>query len=586
MAVRVLSLDPIVANQIAAGEVIERPASIVKELLENSLDANAQRIRIAIEQGGMKRIEIRDDGIGLHPDDLLLALSRHATSKIRDSNDLINIGTLGFRGEALASMVSVARVSLCSAQENASHGAAIEMHGGEVIETGPRAHPLGTTVIVSDLFFNTPVRRKFMKSEATERKHIDEVIRRASLANFNVAFEVEYDRSNKPMVLSAGDTSRRLETLFGKNFTAESIYIEEAAGELSLKGWIGLPTYSRSQSDQQYFFVNSRAVKDKLVAHAVRQAYRDVLFHGRHPVFALYLEMPTDNLDVNVHPAKQEVRFSDPRSVHNFIFACINRAIREVRPQVLDKGDMKENESFSYQSNLTIEPGAELENKSPFSYFRNQTMPKAYEASKDKELGTSAENIPPMGYAIGQLHGVYLVAQNAEGLILVDIHAAHERIVYEKLKAQYMDKSVVQQKLLVPVKIESSEAEIGFFETGGYFLKRMGLEVDRVGPRTLLVRAIPALLDNDNAEMLVRDILADVGEYGSSDRVDERQEEVLASVACHSSIRAHRDMTIEEMNALLREMEQTENSGQCNHGRPTYLIKNMDELDSMFLRGR
>ena len=581
MVFRIHSLTPLVANQIAAGEVVERPASIVKELIENSLDAQAQRIRVRIEHGGLKKISVYDNGVGLHPDDLKLALSRHATSKIKDSEDLGHIDTLGFRGEALASMVSVARVYLCSSQHGASHGQRIEIHGGSAVEFGPWAHPTGTTVEVSDLFFNTPARRKFLKSETTERRHIDEVIRRASLANFDVAFEVEHDGKSRQLVLPASDPPRRLAQLFGKKFVTESVYIEETAGDFTLRGWVGLPTFSRSQADHQYFFVNSRCVNDKLVSHAVRRAYRDVMFHGRHSVFALYLELPPSNLDINVHPTKQEVRFVDSRSVHNFIFSSVSRSLRDIRPAsgIVNTVDPAKWE----QGNLPVEvPQAPVDDyqSPPLGGGHLKTFSEPY-IEKNR-----SEPLPPMGYAIGQLHGIFLLAQNNEGLILVDIHAAHERIVYEKLKTQFFGSSVVEQRLLVPIKVEATEKEVDLFDSASEFFREMGLVVDRMGPKTLVVRSMPVLLSDENAELLLRDILSDISEYGVSDRLQDRKEELLATMACHHSIRAHRNMSLPEMNALLREMEQTENAGQCNHGRPTYVVKSLSDLDSMFLRGR
>ncbi|MAZ45882.1 MAG: DNA mismatch repair protein MutL [Gammaproteobacteria bacterium] len=581
MVFRIHPLTPLVANQIAAGEVVERPASIVKELIENSLDAQAQRIQVRIEHGGLKKISVHDNGVGLHPDDLKLALSRHATSKIKDPEDLGHIDTLGFRGEALASMVSVARVYLCSSQPAASHGQRIEIHGGEAIEFGPWAHPTGTTVEVSDLFFNTPARRKFLKSETTERKHIDEVIRRTSLANFDVSFEVEHDGRSKRLLLPASDSHRRLAQLFGKNFVTESVYIEESVGDFTLKGWIGLPTFSRSQADNQYFFVNSRCVNDKLVSHAVRRAYRDVMFHGRHPVFALYLELPPSDLDINVHPTKQEVRFVDSRSVHNFIFSSVSRSLRDIRPAsgVVNLGGSKEWE----QGNLPVEEGQARSDDHEFTLPVGGPL-ESFSGSYDENH--NKESLPPMGYAIGQLHGIFLLAQNNDGLILVDIHAAHERIVYEKLKTQFFGSAVVQQRLLVPIKVEATEKEVDLFDSSSQFFREMGLVVDRIGPKTLVVRSMPVLLSDDNAEMLLRDILSDISAHGVSDRLQDRKEELLATMACHHSIRAHRNMSLPEMNALLREMEQTENAGQCNHGRPTYLVKSLDDLNSMFLRGR
>ena len=589
MVDRILTLDQLVADQIAAGEVVERPASVVKELLENSLDAGARTVLVQTEQGGVKRILVRDDGSGLHGDDLPLALSRHATSKIRSTDDLGNIASLGFRGEALASMASVARVRICSRPAEAEHGQQIEVHGGREVERGPRAHPPGTTVEVSDLFFNTPARRKFLKTERTEQGHIDQVLRRISLGHFDVAFELRQGASAKPLVLPAGDPERRLERVLGKGFVAQAVRVDESRDGLRLWGWVGLPTHSRSQADQQYFFVNERVVRDKLVAHAIRQAYRDVLFHGRHPVFVLYLELPADAVDVNVHPTKHEVRFRDARAVHDFVFATLNRALRDVRPhpEVSAPATAPGAPTADWSQRglgLATAPRAAWASV-PAAGSLAQAFAEA-EPIAVAEARADAQSMPALGYALGQLQGVYVLAQNQQGLVVVDMHAAHERITYEKLKRQCAEDDVPQQRLLVPVAVDVGEREADLCESVADLIAAMGLAVDRAGPGTLMVRAVPALLPGDNAEQLLRDVLSDLVEFGSSDRIRERQEELLATMACHGSLRAHRELTIAEMNALLREMEQTENAGQCNHGRPTYLVQTMADLDRLFQRGQ
>ena len=586
MVERIHTLDQLVADQIAAGEVVERPASVVKELVENSLDAGAAMIRVNTEQGGVKRVVVQDDGAGLHADDLYLALSRHATSKIHNADDLAGIHSLGFRGEALASMASVARVRICSRAGAAQHGAQLAVDGGREVASGPQAHPPGTTVEVSDLFFNTPARRKFLKTERTEQGHIDQVLRRISLSRFDVGFELRQGRAAKPLVLPAGDPERRLERVLGRSFVEQSVAVDEMREQFRLWGWVGLPTHSRSQADQQYFFVNGRVVRDKLVAHAIRQAYRDVLFHGRHPVFVLYLEVPAEAVDVNVHPTKHEVRFRDARGVHDFIFATLNRALRDVRPdaQLARPAAVAVGQNWG-QGGLGLAPASGANWAPSGTPSLAQAFAETDPIAVAEATGAS-EDMPPLGYALAQLQGVYVLAQNAQGLVVVDMHAAHERITYEKLKEQCAQQDVAQQRLLVPVSVAVSEREADLCESMAELIGAMGVVVDRAGPGTLMVRALPALLHSDNAERLLRDVLADLVEYGSSDRVREHQEQLLATMACHGSVRAHRSLTIAEMNALLREMEQTENAGQCNHGRPTYLVQSMADLDRLFLRGQ
>ncbi len=593
MTPRILELSEFVANQIAAGEVVDRPASLVKELLENSLDAGAGRIEVHTECGGVKRVLVRDDGLGIHPDDLALALSRHATSKISRVEDLANVASLGFRGEALASMASVARVEIASRAQGQEMGFNIEVHGGMEVAHGPVAHPSGTTVEVLDLFYNTPARRKFLKTERTEQSHIDQVVRRMSLGHFAVGFELRQGTGRAPLVLPVGKPEARLARVLSEPFVAQSVVLDEHRGELRLSGWVGLPTHSRAQTDQQYFYVNGRAVRDKLVAHAVRQAYRDVMFHGRHPVFVLYLEIDPASVDVNVHPTKHEVRFRDARSVHDFIFASLNRTLRAVRP---------DNVSFAADSRPGGSPGATPRSQAlafgqPASgsanYSSVQSVAEAVARYGDEAgrldpatLGSRDADVPPLGYAIAQLHGIYILAQNSDGLVVVDMHAAHERITYEKLKAQTVSEGVARQRLLVPIVINVSEAEANLVDDLGDELKPFGLVIDRSGPRSVTVREVPALLAHTDVEQLTRDLLADFTEYGSSERLQDGKDDLLSSMACHGSVRANRLLTIPEMNSLLREMEQTDNAGQCNHGRPTFLVQSLQDLDRLFLRGQ
>ncbi|MAT85275.1 MAG: DNA mismatch repair protein MutL [Gammaproteobacteria bacterium] len=599
MAGRIHELGSLVANQIAAGEVVERPASLVKELVENSLDAGARHVRITTEQGGVKRVVVRDDGGGIHPDDLRLALAPHATSKITTADDLLGVASLGFRGEALASMASVARVRITSRPPDADMAHAIEVEGGAERGFGPAAHPPGTTVEVADLFFNTPVRRKFLKTERTEQGHIDQVVRRVALGHFDVGFELVQGGGRGALSLAPGRPEERLGRVLSAEFVSRSVAVDERRGEMRLHGWVGLPTHSRSQADQQYFFVNGRVVRDKLVAHAIRQAYRDVLFHGRHPVFVLYLDLPPGGVDVNVHPTKHEVRFRDARAVHDFIFGSLNRALREVRPDtaappVVSEPGLARPPAGSSQPGGAPSQGrltwaAEAERHTPGSFVEALAAREAGpEAGTGAVPGAAAPagELPPLGYALGQLHGVYILAQNADGLVVVDMHAAHERVTYERLKQQRADAGVPRQRLLVPLVLDVSEAEADLVEQVAEPLAGFGLVLDRSGIASVTVREVPALLARGDVELLARDVLADCQALGGSDRLAEMQERLLATMACHGSVRANRALTLTEMNALLRDMERTDNAGQCNHGRPTYLVRSMADLDALFLRGQ
>jgi DNA mismatch repair protein MutL len=581
---RIYELGSQVANQIAAGEVVERPASLVKELLENSLDAGARRIRVSTELGGVKRLQVRDDGVGIHPEDLRLALAPHATSKIRSADDLLGVATFGFRGEALASMASVARVRVTSRSSEADRAHAIEVEGGRELACGPAAHPPGTTVEVSDLFFNTPARRKFLKTERTEQVHIDQVVRRMALGRFDVAFELEQS-GRAALVLPAGRERERLARVLAPEFVDQCVALDESRDALRLHGWVGLPTLSRSQTDQQYFFVNGRVVRDRLVAHAVRQAYHDVLFHGRHPVFVLYLELPAGAVDVNVHPTKHEVRFRDARAVHDFVFGTLNRALRAVRPApptaAPEMSVVREQPAPVNQASLrwSQAPERDWAGTQPFAeLLANATLAQP-SAAVDQA-------VPPLGYALAQLHGVYILAQNADGLVLVDMHAAHERITYERLKSQLAGHAVARQRLLVPVAVAVAETDADLAETLAEELAAFGLVVDRSGPCSVTVREVPALLAGGDAAGLLRDVLADCREFGASRRLANGQQALLATMACHGAVRANRALTLAEMNALLRDMERTDNAGQCNHGRPTFVVQSMADLDAWFLRGR
>ena len=588
---RIALLPQFVADQIAAGEVVERPASIVKELVENSLDAGAGRVEVLIEQGGVKRVRVVDDGHGIHPGDLPLAVSRHATSKVSSIDDLLGVRSLGFRGEALASAASVSRLTVTSRVHGESMGYHIAVHGGEVASDGPRGHPPGTTVEVEDLFYNTPARRRFLKTERTETQQVAAVVRCLALSRFAVGMELRLGAKRQAM--PAGDAMARLATVLGPQFVERSLAIDEERGGLRLHGWVGLPTNSRGQADRQFFFVNGRAVRDKLVAHAIRQAYRDVLFHGRHPLFALYLELPPDEVDVNVHPTKYEVRFRKARDVHDFIFGRLNRALRDVRP-----GSVRAPSGAAVQGANPARVGEGAATAAPFAggtaslglgapQTGGSTLAVSEALASFPEAAVpDGEDVPPLGYAIAQLHGIYVLAQNATGLVVVDMHAAHERITYEKLKHSAAGAGVVTQRLLVPLAFDTTEAEAELAETAGDELSAMGIVLDRTGLCSVTVREVPALLAGADVERLATDLLAELAETGASRAIGNRRDDLLAGMACHASVRAHRQLTIAEMNALLREMERTENAEQCNHGRPTFLVQTLEDLDRQFLRGQ
>lgn len=587
MQQRIKRLSAFVANQIAAGEVVERPASIVKELIENSLDADARRIVLTIEQGGVKRVRVTDDGVGIHADDLPLAVSPHATSKIDVAEDLEGVATLGFRGEALASIASVAKVAISTRTADASSGWRIEVNGDEEPRLGPIAHPRGTTVDVTDLFYNTPARRKFLKTERTEVAHLNDIVTRLALGRLDVEFETRNGATVQFLPASSEDGLRRVAQLLGEGFAAAAVPIDETYDDLRLHGWVGLPTFSRAQADHQYFFVNGRSVKDKIVSYAVKQAYRDVLFHGRHPVFVLYLDLDPRQVDVNVHPTKYEVRFRDARGVRDFVFGSLNRALRNLRAGV-EPNEAARTAHASVHSHVhSSAPSLQQLLALPTQLQGRNRLVHDETPAPYRTEGPTEHHIPPLGYAVGQLHEIYILAQNADGMVIVDMHAAHERITYEKMKAaRSASDRIQQQRLLVPVSLNVGPADAELVSQNREWLSTLGLEIDRSGPASLTVRAIPALLATEDAEGLVTDVLADLGVNGSSDRLRQYEDDLLATMACHGSIRAHRKLTIAEMNALLREMEVTENAGQCNHGRPTFVVQSLADLDQRFLRGR
>lgn len=598
-------LSPRLANQIAAGEVVERPSSVIKELLENSLDAGASQLEVEVEAGGVKLMRVRDNGSGIARDELALALSRHATSKIRDLDDLEAVATLGFRGEALASISSVSRLQLTSNTADQDCAWMVKVEGRDMeAELCPAAHPQGTTVEVRDLFFNTPARRKFLRTETTEYARIEEVVKRLALANFAAGFSL---KNNNRVVHawrpahSQVEQERRAAQICGPAFMESAVYVDFERAGLRLWGWVALPTFSRSQADLQHFYVNFRAIRDKLVTHAVRQAYQDVLYHGRHPAYVLYLTLDPAAVDVNVHPTKHEVRFRDSRLVHDFIFSSLHRALADVRPEVASAGapvsrlipapvpqpgtePRQTPLNFStYRSEPAAANGFSVAEQ--MQVYRHLTTP-ASAIERDMMPPVEGEQAPPLGFALAQLKGVYILAENAQGLILVDMHAAHERITYERMKCQYDVSGIQSQPLLVPQSLAVSEKEAGYAENHHDVFTQLGFVLERMGPETLLVRQIPVLLHRADVETLVRDVLADLIEHGQSQRIKEQMNSVLGTMACHGSVRANRKLTIPEMNALLRDMEATERSGQCNHGRPTWVPLTLAQLDGLFMRGQ
>ncbi len=623
-------LPEILINQIAAGEVVERPASVVKELVENAIDAGASRVDIDLEEGGVRLIRIRDNGSGIAPEQLPLAVSRHATSKIADLDDLESVATLGFRGEALPSIASVSRFTLSSRRAHDEHGSALQIEGGKIGEVTPRAHAPGTTVEVRELFYNVPARRKFLRAERTELGHIEEWLRSLALARPDVELRVSHNgkasRRYKP-----GDlySDARLAETLGEDFANQAVRVDHSGAGLRLHGWIAQPHYSRASADQQYLYVNGRSVRDRSVAHAVKMAYGDVLYHGRQPAYVLFLELDPTRVDVNVHPAKHEVRFRDSRLVHDFVYRTLKDALADTRAgmsaQEIGAGPVHPVDAAA--APMASSAGASgfglARGPAPgagsggggggFSGWRPQQplglqvadAPAAYAALYAAPAGaergaalppmptenglpvTSADaGVPPLGYAIAQLHGIYILAENAEGLIVVDMHAAHERIGYERLKNAHDGIGLQSQPLLVPITLAVGEREADTAESEAETLAALGFEVTRAGPGSLHVRSIPALLAHAEPEGLLRDVLTDLREHGQSRRVVSARDELLSTMACHGAVRANRRLTVPEMNALLRDMEITERSGQCNHGRPTWARFSLAEIDRWFLRGR
>ncbi len=607
---RIQSLPTQLVNQIAAGEVVERPSSVVKELVENCFDAGATQITLDIEQGGIRVIKIRDNGCGIYKDDLPLALSRHATSKITNLQDLERVSSMGFRGEALPSISSVARLTLISRTEDADCAWKVSADGTERdFDPQPDPHPQGTTIDVRDLFYNTPARRKFLKTEKTEFSHIESLIKKMALSRFDIGFVLNHNQKeviNLKPAQSIAEKEKRIASICGSAFIENSVTIDFEASGLQLSGWVGLPTFSRSQQDMQYFYVNGRLIKDRLVTHAVKQAYQDVLFHGRHPVFVLYLTLDPALVDVNAHPAKLEVRFREGRLVHDFLFRALHRSLAELRPGESKVATIKVEEftpiqtpqhevetpiplrsrSFSQeaprQASLPMNVAEEIESYASL-YPKDNASPSI---DFNQSIPDTQPGMPPLGYAIAHLHSIYILSETEKGIILVDAHAAHERVTYERLKKQYHQGVVPSQPLLLPLKIQVSDSEADLVEQEHEFFSSLGFEINRTGPEAIVLRATPALLGREDMDALIRDILADIVTHGMSRRVLEKSNEILATMACHGSVRAKRKLTVNEMNSLLRDMEQTERIGQCNHGRPTWIELSTSDLDKFFLRGQ
>ncbi len=621
---RIHALDPRLINQIAAGEIIERPASMLKELIENALDAGATNIEIDVENAGVKRLKISDNGHGILKSDLAMALSRHATSKIENLTDLEQIATLGFRGEALPSIASVTRLSIKSRELNSDQAWMVSSDGNNTTtDPEPTAHPVGTTIETRDLFYNTPARRKFLRTDNTEFKHLDQVVRRMALSRFDVAFKLQH---NGRVVLHLpsvpADDPRRLKMVCGDSVPDNSVYFDEQRDDMRLSGWAGLPSFSRSQADMQDFFLNGRLIRDKTIVHAVRLGYQDVLFHGRHPVYVLYLEMDPAGVDVNVHPTKHEVRFRDSRNVHGFVFRTLQREIgasagevgslqidaeqgaaapNPINPNAVSNNHAQISQQSPirytqghYQKNDRLTPDQVREQIGSYQKIADAAFrptPSQSGSGLNVPLTPKADDqdddvIPPMGYALAQLKGIYILAENEHGLVLVDMHAAHERITYERLKSAMDSASLRQQPLLVPVTIQISETEMMAWTQQQDLFQKLGLEVEQLDQQVLVVRSVPDVLVNSDVSQLVRDVLSDLVTTNHSNRIEETMHEVLSSMACHGSVRANRLLSIAEMNALLRDMEATERSGQCNHGRPTWVQMSIAQLDGWFKRGQ
>jgi len=612
MAIQILP-DTLI-SQIAAGEVIERPASVVKELVENALDARARRVEVELERGGCGLIRVRDDGIGIDPAEMPLALARHATSKIASLEDLASVLTLGFRGEALPSIASIARVSLLSRELNQPHAWSVGVHEGSVSTPVPASHPLGTSVEVRDLFFNVPARRKFLRSESTEYQHTVRMLERLALSRFDVAFTLLHNGKSVwvlPPAISAAERLQRVAKVCGDEFAAHVMEVRYDSDDLRLSGWLALPTFSRSQSDLQFSYLNGRFVRDKLLAGAVRLAYQDTMFHGRFCAYLIYLDMDATQVDVNAHPQKLEVRFRDSRRIHEFVFRTLERALADTRPSAASAGSghsawlnggagtaTDQQSAISHQARFRLPPAPSPRALDAYRAFLAPAQGAAQSVAESvvesvvesvDQRADGAEGTPamdaPLGYAIAQLHGVYILSQSADGMVLVDMHAAHERIVYESMK-KLLAGQTAQQHLLIPETLQVTPAQADAGEAHAEEFAELGFVLERMAPDRLALRAIPTLLAGRDPAGIVRDVLSDLLEQGQSRRVQESINHLLATMACHAAVRARRNLSVPEMNALLREMEGTDRADQCNHGRPTWVRLSLQDLDRLFLRGR
>lgn len=578
-------------SQIAAGEVVERPASALKELLENSLDAGADNISVLLQQGGIKQLRVADNGAGIAPDELPLALARHATSKITSLDDLERVASLGFRGEALASIASVSRASIVSRIANERHAWRIASEGALLIPAEPAALDEGTVVEVNDLYFNTPARRKFLKTENTEYGHCEEAFKRIALSRPQAGFMLQHN-GRAQWRMTGGEPQKRFAEVLGAEFAEHALMLDESAAGLRLWGMAAKPAYSKLSRDTQYFYVNGRFIRDKLVAHAIRQAYQDVLHHERHPAFVLFFEIDPSLVDVNVHPTKTEVRFRESQAVHRFIFHALHKALAAPvgAPAAAESPMLMPSFQPSYAA--PYQPQIPLRASEGLGFYETMFGGTASATAQAMPVSAPLTENPaeaqeyPLGFAIAQLHGVYVLAQNRQGMVVVDMHAAHERIMYERLKNALDTRAISTQPLLIPVSFHADRLEIATVEEQGAVLRDLGFELAVLSPTTLAVRAIPAMLADSDAVALARAVIADIREFGGSRALTERRNEMLATMACHAAVRANRSLTVTEMNALLRDMEATERSDQCNHGRPTWFQVTMGELDKMFMRGK
>ena len=586
MPIRILSGE--LVDQIAAGEVIERPASVVKEIVENSLDAGASRIDIEVERGGVGLIRVRDDGRGISAEELPLALQRHATSKIASLDDLEAVSTLGFRGEALPSIGSVARLRLVSCADGAAHAAEISCEGGALSPVRPAAHPPGTTIEVRDLFYNVPARRKFVRSDATELGHIATLTERLALSRFDVGFRLRHGARlllEAPAVSAPGEELERLAAVLGSDFPAAALPVQHAAGPVMISGWAGLPTRSRAQADQQFWFVNGRSVRDRLLMNAVRLAYRDVLYHGRHAAYVLYLTLDPRLVDVNAHPAKLEVRFRDSRQIHEFVFRAVERALRDTKPDSGAPAAQPAAMGVDAGAAARAAPAAAALSLPLYSMARDPWQLAAAVGESGAAPGAPRAEAP-LGTPIAQLHGAYILAQSADGLVLVDMHAAHERVLYEKFKAEATASAIASQQLLEPLVIELKPHELGRVLEEHSQWEAAGFEIDALGPARLALRRVPAALSGREIRHVVNALIADLALDASTHHLEGAADRFLGTLACRTAIHANRRLSLEEMDALLRQMEATERANQCNHGRPTWTRLTLQQLDQLFLRGR